>query len=155
MDKKRYVLDTSAIFAYTKGEQGSKTIQDILEAAKKKKGVAVYISFITLMELYYITWQAKNDDAAKELVVLVKSLPLEVVNPHERLTLMAGRIKANCRLSVADSFVAATALDMDALLVHKDPEFENMSLSINTLKLPRSEERRVGKECRSRWSPYH
>src|SRR3989449_11413943 len=24
-----------------------------------------------------------------------------------------------------------------------------------TLKEPRSEERRVGKECRSRWSPYH
>ena len=23
------------------------------------------------------------------------------------------------------------------------------------LKEPRSEERRVGKECRSRWSPYH
>ena len=23
------------------------------------------------------------------------------------------------------------------------------------LMLPRSEERRVGKECRSRWSPYH
>ena len=23
------------------------------------------------------------------------------------------------------------------------------------LYLPRSEERRVGKECRSRWSPYH
>src|SRR5256885_6478777 len=24
-----------------------------------------------------------------------------------------------------------------------------------TVNLPRSEERRVGKECRSRWSPYH
>ena len=24
-----------------------------------------------------------------------------------------------------------------------------------TLKCQRSEERRVGKECRSRWSPYH
>ena len=23
------------------------------------------------------------------------------------------------------------------------------------LAIPRSEERRVGKECRSRWSPYH
>ena len=23
------------------------------------------------------------------------------------------------------------------------------------LEIPRSEERRVGKECRSRWSPYH
>ena len=27
-----------------------------------------------------------------------------------------------------------------------------MGFTINT---PRSEERRVGKECRSRWSPYH
>ena len=26
---------------------------------------------------------------------------------------------------------------------------------INTSESPRSEERRVGKECRSRWSPYH
>src|SRR2546429_7731041 len=25
----------------------------------------------------------------------------------------------------------------------------------HTMKLRRSEERRVGKECRSRWSPYH
>ena len=28
-------------------------------------------------------------------------------------------------------------------------------LSRNKIKLLRSEERRVGKECRSRWSPYH
>src|SRR3712207_9171975 len=26
---------------------------------------------------------------------------------------------------------------------------------LNTTQEPRSEERRVGKECRSRWSPYH
>ena len=25
----------------------------------------------------------------------------------------------------------------------------------SSMKMPRSEERRVGKECRSRWSPYH
>src|SRR2546430_17111601 len=28
-------------------------------------------------------------------------------------------------------------------------------LSIDRATMPRSEERRVGKECRSRWSPYH
>ena len=27
--------------------------------------------------------------------------------------------------------------------------------TVDSLLLPRSEERRVGKECRSRWSPYH
>ena len=31
----------------------------------------------------------------------------------------------------------------------------NPQLKIITLETPRSEERRVGKECRSRWSPYH
>ena len=32
-----------------------------------------------------------------------------------------------------------------------------MELNIEEIMeiLPRSEERRVGKECRSRWSPYH
>ena len=32
-------------------------------------------------------------------------------------------------------------------------EFEN--IPIETIDFIRSEERRVGKECRSRWSPYH
>ena len=36
------------------------------------------------------------------------------------------------------------------------PEVLNAALdSLFTPKEPRSEERRVGKECRSRWSPYH
>ena len=29
------------------------------------------------------------------------------------------------------------------------------SENIKAIKIKRSEERRVGKECRSRWSPYH
>ena len=33
----------------------------------------------------------------------------------------------------------------------KKPE----TINYRTLKPERSEERRVGKECRSRWSPYH
>ena len=30
-----------------------------------------------------------------------------------------------------------------------------LDLKISLTQLDRSEERRVGKECRSRWSPYH
>src|SRR5256885_15328406 len=32
---------------------------------------------------------------------------------------------------------------------------DNYTQNLNALALARSEERRVGKECRSRWSPYH
>ena len=39
---------------------------------------------------------------------------------------------------------------------YKDPEFLKKFLNEQGKILPRrSEERRVGKECRSRWSPYH
>ena len=32
----------------------------------------------------------------------------------------------------------------------------NDSVTLEQIRqIPRSEERRVGKECRSRWSPYH
>ena len=36
-----------------------------------------------------------------------------------------------------------------------DKPTENIILNGEKLKAFRSEERRVGKECRSRWSPYH
>ena len=46
---------------------------------------------------------------------------------------------------------------LDPSLFHADADYFYICLN-NTIygtKFPRSEERRVGKECRSRWSPYH
>ena len=37
---------------------------------------------------------------------------------------------------------------------NRDTVSRNHSLWLEEM-IPRSEERRVGKECRSRWSPYH
>ena len=44
-------------------------------------------------------------------------------------------------------------IDLDYI----DESYEKFGFSAqsSSLKLCRSEERRVGKECRSRWSPYH
>ena len=39
--------------------------------------------------------------------------------------------------------------------VVEGPEVEYDYYNFEALNIPRSEERRVGKECRSRWSPYH
>ena len=48
------------------------------------------------------------------------------------------------------------------LILRENPDMEFVQLQINYLdwesqevQAERSEERRVGKECRSRWSPYH
>jgi hypothetical protein len=34
-------------------------------------------------------------------------------------------------------------------------DVSRQKLRLSNARFPRSEERRVGKECRSRWSPYH
>jgi len=132
---KCYVLDTSAIFTYTKEEKGADAVEDILKTAKKKK-CSIYLSFATLMELYYITWRTKNEESAKELIILVDSLPIQKIQSNERITLSAGRIKANYKLSIADAFIAATALEKRATLVHKDPELRFMKKYGNVLELP-------------------
>lgn len=134
MEHKNYVLDTSAIFVYTNPEEDSNLVEDILNSAKKGK-CNIFISFISLMEVYYITWQQKGEDTAKEFVVLIKSLPVQIVESNERLILSAGRIKANHRLSLADSIIAATAIEKSAVLVHKDPELEVISQYTKVLKL--------------------
>lgn len=132
---KNYVFDTSAIFAFIKAEAGSGIVENILKNAKKGR-CKVYLSFISLMELYYVTWQEKDESTAKELIILIKSLPVQCVDSNERITLSAGRIKANHKVSVADAFVAATAIDKGAILVHKDPEMKVLSKYIETLELP-------------------
>ena len=44
------------------------------------------------------------------------------------------------------------AYDLPEELIAQDPLSDRAS---SRLMILRSEERRVGKECRSRWSPYH
>ena len=47
--------------------------------------------------------------------------------------------------------------DTDLIPVKEEPDFspQEEPSSPTEMPVPRSEERRVGKECRSRWSPYH
>src|SRR5690348_16134187 len=76
----------------------------------------------------------------------------------ERLTVYSGRAE---RLSkpVLDEFTSKTGIQVD-LLSSGTTELVNRlkaegDRTAADLFLTRSEERRVGKECRYRWSPYH
>ena len=52
--------------------------------------------------------------------------------------------------------LAGTSLGMTSVFYYLAVRYINVSIAIVLLmQAERSEERRVGKECRSRWSPYH
>src|SRR5258708_18975970 len=54
----------------------------------------------------------------------------------------------------ANSNVKITVSSVQEVIVTLKPQALQQSITLD-LDGPRSEERRVGKECRSRWSPYH
>ena len=68
--------------------------------------------------------------------------------PSEVVETLHGLSKTYCNNSLAFNFGLSTLFDFNIII----PFVIACFIVINP---PRSEERRVGKECRSRWSPYH
>jgi predicted nucleic acid-binding protein len=131
----KYVFDTSAFLTLTCNEHGSDEIERLLSLAKQKK-VVIYVSFVTFTEIYYTIYRRQSETAASEIISLVNTLPIEKVHSSDILALSAGYLKANHRLSLADAFVAATAVEKKAILVHKDPEFKSLASNLSLLELP-------------------
>ena len=134
-DTDNYVLDTSAWFALMEDEDGADTVQDVLESAREGEAT-VSVSFMSFMEVYYITLQERDAAEARERLRLMSALPVTCVESSPALGLLAGGLKAQRQLSVADAWIAALAQQQGATLIHKDPEYEAVEAEVNVLKLP-------------------
>ena len=60
----------------------------------------------------------------------------EYMATPEELSLSAGALKAKYKMSFADAFIASTALQLAAILVHKDAEFEALNSILPMVSLP-------------------
>ena len=130
-----YVLDTSAWLTLIEDEAGADRIEALLAMAKAGE-IVVLVSFMSFMEVYYITLQERDRNEAQARVDLMAALPGLRVDSTEALGLLAGVLKATYRMSVADAWIAALAQERNATLVHKDPEFEQVEAILKVLKLP-------------------
>lgn len=128
------VLDTSALLSLMENEPGAAEVEAILR--RQGKNEAVFISFMAVMELAYILEQEQGETAARQGILQLKQLPIQVVESDEPLGLAAARLKAGHKLSVADAWIAATAERLGATLVHKDPDFEPLTKLIRLKALP-------------------
>ena len=90
--------------------------------------VAIWPRISPIQQAYLMSLIPRNEQVAKELAPLLTAA-VRSTRPLVRLTLLATQVH-----KVDDPILDASLRDSDRT---------------------RSEERRVGKECRSRWSPYH
>jgi predicted nucleic acid-binding protein len=116
------VLDTSALLALRGNEPGADRVEELLARAKKKQ-CRLLVSFMTRMELLYLIRREEGEDAVREALRLIDTFAVEWVSCKSEILEIASLLKAQGRLSVADSWIGATAIVCEAILVHKDPEF--------------------------------
>ena len=114
-----FCLDTSAILTLRDDEPGAERVAMLLEGPDP-----CFACFITRMEVLYRVWKDEGEGSGRLAYEQLQSLPIQWVDQTEPLLLEASRIKATHPLSVADAWIAATALHSQATLLHKDPEFE-------------------------------
>jgi predicted nucleic acid-binding protein len=118
-----FVLDTSALLALRSDESGADRVEALLSRAQKNQ-CRLLVSFMSRMEILYNVWRGEGEDAARHALRLMDSFAVHWVSCEQNILEIASRIKAHGGLSVADSWIGATAIAYNATLVHKDPEFE-------------------------------
>ena len=117
----RYVLDTSAVLALRSDEPGAARVEALLRAGRAGR-TSILLSFMTRMEMLYRIAADEDPEAARDAVRLIDAAGVRWVSCDPNILDEAARLKAGGGLSVADAWIAATAVTHDAVLVHKDPE---------------------------------
>jgi len=127
----RFLLDTSALFALIEDEPGASRVEELLRSED------VLIPAVAGLEVYYVTRQERSEDEADRRLALVRQLPARWLDQlTDPVLVAAGRLKAAHRISLADAIIAGFALRADAVLVHKDPEYEAVAPQVRQERLP-------------------
>ena len=120
-----YLLDTSALLTLRSDEPGAERVATLLSEASVG-GAVCHGCFISLMEVFYRVWKNEGEAAGRNAYTACLKLPIIWLHESPALLERAASIKATHPLSLADAWIAASALELGAMLVHKDPEFENL-----------------------------
>ena len=121
--KSSFVLDTSALLALRGDEPGANRVEALLSQGNRNQ-CRLLASFMSRMEMLYIVWREEGEEEARHALRLIDSFRVEWISCEPRILEIATRLKARGRLSVADSWIGATAAAYGATLVHKNPEFQ-------------------------------
>ena len=126
------VLDAHALMIYLEKEPGYEIILDLfinLSQSDKK----AFMTSVNWGEVYYITMREKGQSEAEQIIKIIDTFPIEVVQVDKILAKQAAAYKATKKMSYADCFAAALAKQKKAELLTGDKEFKEVEGEINVL----------------------
>ena len=126
-----FLLDTSALLSFIEDEKGADRVEQALMQE------TTILPWPVLLETYYISIQEAGQAEADCRLALLKQLSVKILWDMDESTLLtAAKLKADFQISFADSIIAAFAVRNDAVLMHKDPEFEALAGLLQMEALP-------------------
>lgn len=81
---------------------------------------------MTRMEILYCIWREEGEGEARHALRLIDSFAIQWVSCEPAILDIASALKVRGGMSVADCWIAATAVARGAILLHKDPEFRKV-----------------------------
>jgi predicted nucleic acid-binding protein len=126
-----YLLDTSALFTFIEDEDGADRVEQALNQE------TTLVPWTVLLETYYITLQEEGQAEADRRIALIRTMKVRILwDMNESMLLTAAKLKAEYHISPADAIIAAYAIRYNAVLIHKDPEFEALTGLLRMDQLP-------------------
>lgn len=119
---KSSVLDSYAVLAFLFKESGYEKVVAALEKASESDKMLL-IAAPNWAEVRYMVERKVGVMQWRETRAKLLGLPLEIVPVDQELAELAGEIKANRKMSLADCFAAALAKQRKAEVYTGDPEF--------------------------------
>lgn len=122
-----YTLDTNALIYYLKNETETVLVLNDLLA----QPITLYISSLTELELF--SFPNLNPNESEKINDLLKTV--SVIAFDSRLARIAGSLRRNYRIKIADSAIAATALFTGTTLVTRNVRDFKKVPSLSLLKV--------------------
>jgi predicted nucleic acid-binding protein len=125
------LLDTSAVLALLEDEPGADAVEEYLRRPD------TVVPWPVLLELYTVSLREHGQAEADARLAMLKHLDVRIPWDMDEVTVLtAARLKVGHRISLADAMIAAFAVRLRAVLVHKDPEYESLTGAVVLEPLP-------------------
>jgi len=116
----KYILDACALITLLNKETGFEKIRDLMTQAESGE-VSVCVNIVNLLEVYYDRIKTSSVERADAFLETTYNSCIEVLeHQNKEIIRTAGKLKANYKMSLADSFALATAVCQKAVVVTCD-----------------------------------
>lgn len=121
-----YVLDSYALLAFFRNEDGADTVEQLLKDAAANKHT-LHMTCINAGEVYYMTVRKDSKAKAEYIWKALQQFPIKIIDIESEFVLSAAKLKAVYSISYADAFAVALAIKAKATLVTGDDEFRALA----------------------------